>query len=110
MTLTTQGKKAYRELIDLQDEYGSPCIDKPNEFAGDVLPSTGEAMKLCAKCPITVFNACGWYARTAHPRYGVYAGVPFDDHGDVEVGWDEEVEMVLALGAEDTELVEGSEQ
>lgn len=119
MTQTIQAALAYRRLLAAQDKYGSNCIDRPNEFSGLEQVTPEQANILCFGCPLRgLGNACQQYVAVATSLYGVYDGQWHDTHGNVEdvfngLSWDEEVEMVLALGVEDTELVEtteGSEQ
>lgn len=111
MTVTELVKREYLKLLSAQEEYGSNCIDRPQDFSGDDKPSAEKAKELCADCPLAgLMNPCNNYARAAvliHQIYGVYDGVWYDSHGDTEEGWDEEVEMVAALGI--NEPTEGDE-
>lgn len=109
MTLTKKEAQAYRHLIAEQERVGSNCVDRPHEFSGGRPVSREEAQKLCFGCLLSgEGNACRAYlnvAISASGAYGVYDGEWVDTHGDVEVGWEEEVQMVLEMGSEDTELL-----
>lgn len=53
-------------------EKGANCLEAPEFFTGDDLPTDRRAQLACAGCP--VYDLCDAYAKAAHPAWGVLAG------------------------------------
>lgn len=50
---------------------GANCLDKPEKWTGEELPSDREAQLLCSGCKI--YDLCRDYTEAAHPAWGVWA-------------------------------------
>lgn len=77
MMHTKQGSHALQILWATAQSEQAPCIDNPDAYIPDELPSDREASLLCARCPMLARKACAVYAEVGHPAWGVWDGRVF---------------------------------
>lgn len=76
MDYLKQSHTAAKLLTVLRTEavkQGANCLDKPEQWTGEELPTDREAQLACASCP--VIQQCEQYREAAHPAWGNWAGV-----------------------------------
>ena len=69
---TSEAAKLLKDLRTEAARIGTPCMEDPDKWIPDDLPTDREAQMMCAACPL--LNLCEAYRSTGHPAWGVWAG------------------------------------
>lgn len=74
LKLKVGGADPFDALVRKASDPDNPanCLNREDEFSGNVLPTKAKAKRLCKNCP--AFDECDLYRLIARPTYGVYAG------------------------------------
>lgn len=76
LLLSPEATKAQSNLYQAVWDHGDevPCVQNPEPYTSDDLPTDREAQMMCGSCPVAVKTKCAIFAEIARPAHGVFAG------------------------------------